>query len=194
MSYAAGGVPFSNVTAVLLTGTNLRRVGSGTVSGTGLYQVAGFGPLAVAGLLDVAKGALGPLLAGRRRPALAAAAATGAIVGHDFSPFLRGAGGRGLAPALGSTLVLAPESTVVLLAGLGLGRCLRRSALGCFLAYLALGPVLLVTRGRAGLTVAAAIGGPLLVKRITGNRPPERRRPAVYLHRLVFDHDEQYRA
>lgn len=189
VSFAAGSIPFSNLAAVLLTGTDLRLVGSGTVSGTGLYRVAGFGPLAVTGPLDVAKGALGPLLAGPRRPALAAAAGTAAIAGHDFSPFLRGAGGRGLAPALGSTLVLAPECTAVLLAGLTIGRCLRRSGLGCFVAYLALGPVLSLTRGRDALPVAAAIAGPLLVKRVAGNRAPDRRRPGVYLNRLVFDED-----
>ena len=42
--------------------------GSGTVSGTGLYEVSGFGPLAIAGSLDVAKGCLGPLLAGSNAP------------------------------------------------------------------------------------------------------------------------------
>lgn len=189
ISFAAGSVPFTNIASVRLTGTDLRRTGTGTVSGSGLYRVAGFRALAGTGLLEVGKGALGPLVATRRRPVLAATAGTGAIVGHNFSPFLRGAGGRGLAPALGVTLVLAPEGCGVLLAGLGAGRCVRNSGLGCFLAYLALGPVLYTTRGRAGLALAAATVSPLLIKRVAGNRPPARRRPGVYLRRLVYDHD-----
>jgi len=189
VSFTGGSVPVSNIASLRLTGTDLRRTGTGTVSGSALYRVAGFRALAGAGLLDVAKGALGPLLAGRGRPALAAAAGAGAITGHNFSPFLRGAGGRGLAPALGVLLVTAPEGCGVLLAGLGVGRCFRSSGLGCLLSYLALGPVLSITRGRAGRALAAVTVGPLLIKRVAGNQPPARQRPGVYLRRLVFDHD-----
>jgi acyl phosphate:glycerol-3-phosphate acyltransferase len=189
VSFTAGSVPFANIAALRLTGTDLRDVGSGTVSGSSLYRVAGLGPLLMVGLADVSKGAVGPLLAGSRRPMLAAGAAAMAIAGHNFSPFLRGAGGRGLGPALGATAVLAPEATGVLFAGLIAGRSVRRTGLGCFLAYLALAPVLCRTRGRAGLATAAAIGGPLLVKRVLGNQPPAQRRPSVYLRRLIYDSD-----
>src|SRR5262249_14847911 len=150
-SFAIGGVPFANIASTRLAGTDLREVGSGTVSGSALFKVAGFWPLMVVGPLEVGKGALGPLLAGSGRPVLAAAAGTAAIAGYDYSPFLRGAGGCGLAPALGATLVLAPEGVGVLFAGLIVGRCARQTGLGCFLAYLALGPILYCTRGPAGL-------------------------------------------
>src|SRR5581483_11583352 len=63
LAYLAGAVPFSNVLAARVSGVDLREVGSGTVSGTGLYRVAGFLPLVVAGILDVAKGALVALVA-----------------------------------------------------------------------------------------------------------------------------------
>src|SRR5579875_2596468 len=56
-AYLAGAIPFSNLLAGRVSGVDLRRVGSGTVSGTGLYRVAGFRALATAGLLDIAKGA-----------------------------------------------------------------------------------------------------------------------------------------
>lgn len=190
VSFTAGSIPFTNIASVQLTGTDLRRLGTGTVSGTALYQVAGFPALAAVGLLEVGKGTLGPLLAGPRRPLLAAVAGAAAIAGHDFSPFLRGAGGRGLSPALGATLVLAPEGAAVLLAGLGAGHRVRRTSLGCFLAYLAIGPLLGRTRGKAGTALAAAIVGPLLFKRVVGNELPPRPRLVRYLHRLVFDEDE----
>jgi hypothetical protein len=45
------------------------------------------------------------------------------------------------------------------------------------------------THGRSGAIAGAGIVGALLAKRMTGNRPPARRTAAVYLHRLVFDHD-----
>jgi hypothetical protein len=85
--------------------------------------------------------------------------------------------------------VLAPEATGVLFAGLIAGRSVHRTGLGCFLAYLALAPVLGRTRGRAGLATAAAIAGPLLVKRVLGNQSPAQRRPGIYLRRLIYDSD-----
>src|SRR5207237_775868 len=125
-------IPFSNIASRRTRGVDLREVGSGTVSGTALYRVAGFTPLAVAGVLDVSKGAVGPLLAGRRRPLLAAVAGGAAVVGHNWSPWLRGAGGRGIAPAFGSLLATAPTGVPVLAAGLVAGRLARRPGLGSF--------------------------------------------------------------
>jgi glycerol-3-phosphate acyltransferase PlsY len=48
-AYLAGSVPFSGLAARLVAGVDLRDHGTGTVSGTGLYEVAGFVPLALAG-------------------------------------------------------------------------------------------------------------------------------------------------
>src|SRR5262245_65557688 len=103
LSFAAGAIPFSYLAGRRARGVDLRRVGSGTVSGTSLYRVAGFGPLAVAGVCDVAKGAVAVLIAGDH-VALAAVCGGLAVAGHNWSPFLRGSGGRGISPALGALL------------------------------------------------------------------------------------------
>ena len=95
LGFAAGSVPFSNLVAKRRAGVDLRNVGSGTVSGSGLYEVAGAGPLVIVGLFELAKGAIAPLLAGRRHPFTAALAGAAAVAGHNWSPFLGGAGGRG---------------------------------------------------------------------------------------------------
>lgn len=166
-------------------------MGTGTVSGTGLYQASGFGPLAVAGSLDVAKGAVGPLLAGRRRPVLAALAAGAAVAGHNWSPLLGGAGGRGISPALGATLVVAPEGTVVLGTALGVGRLAKQTGVVVLVGLAALFPVLWRRRRWHGLVLALALTLPMVGKRLTGNTPappgPDRRRVLVW--RLLFDSD-----
>ncbi|HZD18368.1 MAG TPA: glycerol-3-phosphate acyltransferase [Actinomycetota bacterium] len=192
LAYLAGSIPFSNLVARGTRGVDLREIGSGTVSATGLYRVAGFVPLAIAGSLDVAKGAVGPVLAGRDRPVLAALAGGAAVTGHDWSLFLRGAGGRGISPAMGSLVVNGWPGVAVLGAGLAGGRLARRTSLGCFLSYLALVPVLAITRGRRGALAGAAVLVPLLAKRLVGNAPPPpgRSRARVLLHRLVHDQDE----
>ena len=173
---------------------HVRDIGGGTVSGTSLYRVAGFVPLALAGILDIAKGALGPLLAGTDRPVLAAFAGGLAVAGHDWSPFLRGAGGRGIAPAIGALLVNAWPGAVLLLVGLTVGRLVRQTGLVAFTAEVALVPVLALTNGPDGALAGAAIALPMLLKRMLGNTPPAgpsagRDRSRVYVHRLLFDRD-----
>ena len=187
--YLAASVPFSYLAARLVGGVDLRRHGSGTVSGTGLYEVAGFGPLAVAGILEVAKGAVGPLLARGADPAVSAAAAAAAVAGHNWSPWLRGAGGRGLSPAIGALLVGAPVGAGVLLGGMAAGRLAGETAIGTVAADAALVPVVHRVHGADAGRFAAAVLVPMLVKRLTGNAPPAPRRPSTYLWRFLFDRD-----
>lgn len=189
VAYLTGSVPFAQIAARVLRATDLRRVGSGTVSGTALYEVAGFGPLAVAGILEVAKGAVGPRLAGRERPYLAAAAGGAAVVGHNWSVFLAGAGGRGLSPAIGALGVQDPAGAALILAGLAVGRLTRQTGLGALLAALGLVPLLTRRRGAPGAAAAVAVVAPMLVKRTLGNAPPAAWTPRVVAHRVLFDRD-----
>jgi glycerol-3-phosphate acyltransferase PlsY len=186
-AYLLGAVPFSNLFARRLRGVDLRESGTGTVSGTGLYRVAGFGPLVLSGLLDVGKGVLAVLVAGTSRPGLAAAAGGAVVIGHNWSIYLRGAGGRGLAPAMGALLVEAWLGVVVILGGLGMGRARRESGLGSFVALLLVVPVLAVTGGRYDALAGACAVTPVLVKRVRGNEPASDW--GVRVHRLVYDND-----
>jgi acyl phosphate:glycerol-3-phosphate acyltransferase len=154
--------------------------------------VAGFWPMAAAGILDVAKGAAGPGLAmAAGHPALAAVAGGVAVVGHNWSPFLRGAGGRGISPALGALLVVAWPGVVLLLAGMILGRVVHETALGALVAEVALTPVLAVTHGAVGALAGISIAVPMLVKRVVGNAPAPPPRHRTYRNRLLYDRDER---
>jgi glycerol-3-phosphate acyltransferase PlsY len=193
LAFVVGSVPTSNLFARVARGVDLRHVGPGTVSGTSLYRVAGFVPLAAAGILDIAKGAFGPLLAGTDRPTLAALAGGAAVVGHDWSPFLRGAGGRGIAPAIGAFLVIAWPGAVLVLGGPMVGRWFGETGLGGFVGEVALVPVLAITDGRNGALAGACVAVPMLVKRVAGNSRPRaaggRGVVNVCVHRLLFDRD-----
>src|SRR5581483_10390491 len=178
--WLAGAVPFSQVAARVTRGVDLRDVGNGTVSGTALHEVAGFGPLAVAGVFEVGKGAVGPLLAGERKR-LAALAGGVAVAGHDWSPLLGGAGGRGISPAAGA----------LLLGGMAVGKLLGETAVGSLVVDVVLVPVVAKVHGRDAGWAAAAVLAPMIVKRLAGNRPPPREgRARVLLHRLLFDRDD----
>jgi glycerol-3-phosphate acyltransferase PlsY len=189
ISYMLGAVPVANLASKALRGVDLREVDNGTVSGTGLYKVAGFAPLAVAGCMELAKGAAGPLIAGRDRPMLRAASAGAAVTGHDWSPFLGFSGGRGLSVAMGALLAIAPEGTALIGAGLGIGRLAGETGLVSFAAVASLPAALHRTRGRPGAAAGALIAIPIVAKRLAGNGRPSKTPARVYLNRLLFDSD-----
>lgn len=188
-AFVVGAIPWSNLVARRTRGVDLRETGTGTVSGTALFAVAGFPALAFAGILDVAKGAAGPLLAGSGRPVLAGIAGGVAIAGHNWSPFLRGAGGRGIAPALGALLVNAWPGAILLLATLTLSRFVRQTGLGSFIGEVLLAPVLAITNGATGAIAGGAVAAPMLVKRLMGNARPAESGLRPYVQRLFFDRD-----
>ncbi len=190
-AFGTGAIPFSGILARLLRGVDLRTTGTGTVSGTGLYRVAGLGPLLVGGILDLGKGSVGPLLAGRRRPVLAAAAGSAAVVGHNWSPFLGGAGGRGISPAMGSMLVTGWQGSVHLLLSLIFGKLSSATSFGALLGYATLPAVMWRNRGSYGLLAALGVLTPMLAKRVAGNSPLPRdhTRSRTALTRLLFDQD-----
>lgn len=191
LAFVAGSIPFSNLVARRTRGVDLRDTEYNAISGTALYRVAGFGALVVSGLCDLAKGAIGPLVAGTDRPTLAALAGGAAVIGHNWSPFLRGLGGRGVGPAVGALLVNAWPGAVVLLGAMVVGRMFRQTGVGGFFGEVLLAPVLWLTNGASGALAGAAVAVPMLLKRMVGNaRPPEAGwRP--YARRLLLDHDPE---
>jgi glycerol-3-phosphate acyltransferase PlsY len=188
VAFFAGAIPFSNLVARAVKGVDLRDTPYGTVSGTSIYRVEGFWPLAVSGILDMAKGALGPLLAGDRW-VLASLAGGVAVAGHNWSPFLRGKGGRGVAPALGALAVNAWPGMVVLLGSLVIGKAVRETGLGGFFGEVVLTPVLAITNGACGAAAGGAVAVPMLAKRVVANAPPPTPGLEPYVRRLLFDRD-----
>jgi acyl phosphate:glycerol-3-phosphate acyltransferase len=190
LAFALGAIPFSNLVARAVRDIDLRDTPYGTVSGSSLYRVAGFRPLAVAGILDMAKGALAVALAGDHT--VVAALAGGLVVaGHNWSPFLGGRGGRGTAPALGALAVNAWPGVPLLLGSLVLGKAVGETGFGGFVGELALVPVLAFTHGAVGALAGTAIAIPMLVKRMVGNALPVERGMKPYARRLVFDRDPE---
>lgn len=193
-AYLIGSIPFSQLVARISSGADLRRVGTGTVSGTAVGRSSGFWPMALAGLLDIGKGAAAVAPVARDHPFLAAVGAGAAAAGHNWSVFLGGAGGRAISTAAGAMAVVAWPGAVVLALGMGLGRLFRQTGLGSFISQAVLPGVLAVTDGGVGAVLGGSVVVPMWAKRLLGNGPPGRRRPAVYLSRLLFDNDRGWPA
>jgi len=110
-AYLVGSIPTGLIIA-RARGVDLRSVGSGNIGATNVARAMGRG-LAIAVLIgDALKGFL-PVFIGRHYltalpPAAVALAGLAAIVGHMFTIFLRGRGGKGVATSLGVALAISP--------------------------------------------------------------------------------------
>lgn len=89
--------------------------GSGNPGATNAGRLLGLRYGIVVGLLDVAKGFVPALLALWLTDRVTAyAVGLAAVLGHMFSPFLRGHGGKGVATSLGAVLALLPWFVLVM--------------------------------------------------------------------------------
>lgn len=116
-AFFLGSIPTGFLLVKRYKAVDIRTLGSGNIGSTNVRRVAGAKIAIVTQILDILKGfvpvAAGCCLARHLTlpvndqvflPALALAA----IIGHDFSPFLRFRGGKGVNTTMGAFLLLAP--------------------------------------------------------------------------------------
>ncbi len=126
VAFLLGGVNPATLLARAL-GTDLRAAGSGNPGATNAGRVLGRKWGALVLLLDVAKAYLPAVLALRTLGLLAALVVGLAVVlGHVFSPFLKGRGGKGVACAFGAILAVEPLVALFALVVFGLALALVR--------------------------------------------------------------------
>ena len=116
-SYFVGALPFGVLVGKRL-GVDVRTVGSGNTGATNVWRALGPKAGAAVFALDVAKGLFGPILARGLGASenIVALCAVVAVLGHVFSIFLKGRGGKGIATALGAILGLSAPVALIALA------------------------------------------------------------------------------
>jgi glycerol-3-phosphate acyltransferase PlsY len=118
IAYALGSVPTSFIVGRVTRGLDLRQHGSGNLGATNAFRVLGWRAGLVVLLIDMAKAALAVLLArwvlpaGPTRDFSPLVAAVAVVLGHISSPWVGFRGGKGVAPAAGAFLTLAPWGAV----------------------------------------------------------------------------------
>ena len=76
--------------------------------------------------------------------------------------------------------------TLLLLAGMALGRLIDQAGFGSFVADVVLVPFLGTAIGAAAALAGAAVVIPMLIKRVVGNAPPDRTaRPRLHTAAVV---------
>ena len=109
-AYLIGSIPFALLLARRWGGHDLHRIGSGNIGAANVLRASGVRAGIVVAVLDISKGAVGVMVAGRMANADYAGAVAGAaaVVGHIYPVWLRFRGGKGVATACGVFSVLAP--------------------------------------------------------------------------------------
>lgn len=117
-SYLLGSIPFGYILVRTFRGQDIRQTGSGNIGATNVSRTSpGLGALTL--VLDALKGLTAVAVTRMLFPGhniLLTVAALFAIMGHMFPVWLRFRGGKGVATALGSFIVLTPKTILVMIA------------------------------------------------------------------------------
>lgn len=120
-SYLIGSIPVGYLLVRYVTGKNIQELGSGNIGSTNVKRIAGKKLAAITQILDMSKGLLpvaiylywsyDPVLGyfqNTQSGLWIYAIGMAAILGHDFSFFLKFKGGKGVNTTLGASVLLAP--------------------------------------------------------------------------------------
>ena len=190
VAYLLGSVPFAQLLAKL-QGIDLRTTGTGNVGASNLTDQTNVWWGVAAALLDALKGFLPVWIAREAGLGLGAAGMAGlaAVVGHNWSAWMRGRSGRGLATASGLLLALDPP-LLVWIGGWALAGRKIGGGLGGFLGW-GMIPIVAVamlrppTESLALLLVSVVVIG----RRMQGNSDVDQGR-VFALRRAIYDTDQ----
>lgn len=188
-AYLLGSVPFAQVLARFKK-VDLREVGTRNVGAGNLTREVGLPWGVAAAILDGLKGLAPVLLARQAGLGLGAAGLAGvlAVVGHNWSIWMRGRAGRGLASSAGMLVALDP-AMVAWTAGWAVAGWRIGGGLAGFLGW-GLLPIVAVALGRPPTEslVLLLLSAILIGRRIQGSEADEAGM-APSLRRAVYDTD-----
>jgi glycerol-3-phosphate acyltransferase PlsY len=117
LAYVVGSIPFGVVVGKVFYGVDVRDHGSGNVGTTNVFRVLGKRAGAVVMVCDILKGYVPAAIAAALfTPWAAIFIAAAPVVGHMYSIFLKGRGGKGIATGAGVVLALVPLAFVIIFA------------------------------------------------------------------------------
>jgi len=163
-TFLIGGIPFG-LLAGKCKGIDLRNVGSGNIGATNAFRMLGKGWGIAVFLLDFAKGYVPLLLVSvwlkdtvSPLDVVMVLCGMGAVLGHNFSPYLGFKGGKGMATSAGILLAWIPLALLLCVAVWGLVFLVTRYvSLASIIAGLALPVITVVTVPDRLAYIAAAI-------------------------------------
>lgn len=171
LTYLLAAFPFGLLVALVGCGIDPRLAGSRNTGATNVSRLCGTKLGVLTLLLDLAKG-LVPVLCARAMtdsPVFLSMVAVAAVVGHMYSVFLYGKGGKGVATTIGVFLGAAPIPALLSVAAcVAVIRISGYVSAGSLTLAVAV-PVLCAWLGPVALVPAAAIIGGLVIHKHRDN-------------------------
>jgi len=190
IGYLLGSIPFGYLVTLFSARKNILGIGWRKTSGSNVFKNVGKWQGLATGLLDIGKGALAVWLAQKFGLSVPIQALCGvaAVTGHNWSCFLKFAGGRGIGTLIGAFLILSPTIlgfSVIFLVVLAL---VWNAAIGTivFLAAAALTAAYLGQSATVGILPLVSLL-PVFIKRLSPIN--ELRNKEIIKNRLIFDDD-----
>lgn len=165
IAYLLGAIPFAYIAGRLKKGIDIRNMGGGNVGTTNALREIGTGTGLLVFAGDVLKGVLAILMAQWLGVSIIIVFIAGlaAVIGHNWSVFIKFGGGKGGATVIGIFLALAPVATAIafgiMLIVAFLTSNLRLSMMAGFIAL----PFILWGFGEPGNIIAYSVVLPILV-------------------------------
>jgi len=115
LSYLIGSIPFGYIICKIFKNIDIRKFGSGNIGATNVYRVCGFKFGLPVLILDILKGFM-PVYIGKllqfSNPLILVGGLL-SILGHSFSIFLKGKGGKGVSTSFGVVIGLLPLPALI---------------------------------------------------------------------------------
>lgn len=111
LGYLLGSIPTAYLVTRMVTGKDIRQLGSGNVGGLNTFREVGAKPALVVGIVDLGKGAAAVAIAYWLLDLsllFVILAGLASVIGHLWMVFLRFSGGKGMGATFGSLAVLLP--------------------------------------------------------------------------------------
>ncbi|MQF70156.1 glycerol-3-phosphate acyltransferase [SAR202 cluster bacterium AD-804-J14_MRT_500m] len=220
-AYLIGSVPTAYLIGRLVKGIDIRQFGSGNVGGSNVFPHVGKWWTAVLSIFEIFVKGASPIWIGihlfgisiegptgsnflnytlgfDRSSASLAGAGVLAIVGNNWSVFLKFQGGRGFVVASGTALAFAFYQLLIFIAGALLGLKIFRNSAIVNLVSLSLLPLWTYLMGQSSTIIwySAAVAGLVVLKRLTSNwtpLPKDLSVNRVFWNRLIRDRDVESR-
>lgn len=174
VAYLIGGIPFGYLIVKLMTGRDVRSLGSGNIGATNVLRTTGRAFAIVTLLLDILKGFaavwLADMLTGHSLVWMSAAALA-VIFGHAYPVFLKFHGGKAVASFVGAFLYATPLPLLaVLILFVLVVAATRYISLGSILAAASFPfAVWMILHPPTPLLIAAFVSGAFIVYRHKAN-------------------------
>jgi len=191
LAYLLGSIP-SGFLISKFSGKDILKIGWKKTSGSNVFRNVGKWQGALTGILDVGKGFLAVWLAQYFGLSIQIQALCGvaAVAGHNWSCFLKFAGGRGIGTFIGAFLVLSPGILGYSLIPLLVLALIWNAAIGTIFFLI----TAIILTGQFGQLATIGILPlvsllPIFIKRLSPIRELSWEKKDIIRNRLIFDDD-----